>query len=93
MKIVVCVCLFCCRRCGVYTRSSGLISQWIDHMTGVVPWAYRRSTRPHKKIASVRVRWFDHRCKVNSDEFDRVQERTGWRFLLKGVDGPLIPLT
>jgi hypothetical protein len=27
------------------------------------------------------VRWFDHRCKVNSDEFDRVQKRTGGSFL------------
>jgi hypothetical protein len=33
------------------------------------------------ELKGVRVRWFDHRCKVNSDEFDRVQERTGWRFL------------
>jgi abhydrolase domain-containing protein 12 len=34
-----------------------------------------------KEKARVRVQWFDDRCKVNSDEFDRVQERTGWRFL------------
>jgi hypothetical protein len=27
------------------------------------------------------MQWFDHRYKVNSDEFDRVQERTRWRFL------------
>jgi hypothetical protein len=32
-------------------------------------------------IRDVRVRWFDHRCKVNSDEFDRVQKRTGGGFL------------
>jgi hypothetical protein len=31
--------------------------------------------------AAVRVRWFDHRCKVNSDEFDRVRKRTGGSFL------------
>jgi hypothetical protein len=29
-----------CPRCGVYTWSSGLISQWIDHMTCEVSWAY-----------------------------------------------------
>jgi hypothetical protein len=29
----------------------------------------------------VRVRWFDHRCKVNSDEFDRVFWRSDERFL------------
>jgi hypothetical protein len=29
----------------------------------------------------VRVQWFDYWCKVNSDEFDRIQRRTGWRFL------------
>jgi hypothetical protein len=32
-------------------------------------------------VLNVRVRWFDHRCKVNSDEFDRVQKRTGGSFL------------
>ena len=43
MYIVVYACVFClwmCPRCGVYTRSSGLISQWVDHMTSVVSWAY-----------------------------------------------------
>jgi hypothetical protein len=29
-----------CPRCGVYTWSGGLISQWIDHMTCEVSWAY-----------------------------------------------------
>jgi hypothetical protein len=29
---------------------------------------------------TVRVRWFDHRCKVNSDEFDRVFWRSDERF-------------
>jgi hypothetical protein len=33
--------------------------------------------RDENQKAPVRVQWFDHRCKVNSDEFDRVQERTG----------------
>jgi hypothetical protein len=33
-----------CPRCGVYTWSGGLISQWIDHMTCVVSWAYRDSS-------------------------------------------------
>jgi hypothetical protein len=33
--------LWMCPRCGVYTWSSGLISQWIDHMTCEVSWAYR----------------------------------------------------
>jgi hypothetical protein len=32
-------------------------------------------------LTSVRVRWFDHKCKVNSNEFDRVQKRTGGSFL------------
>ena len=44
MYIVVCACVFClsmCPRCGVYTWSSGLISQWVDHMTCVVSWAYK----------------------------------------------------
>jgi 3-oxoacyl-[acyl-carrier protein] reductase len=30
---------------------------------------------------NVRVQWFDHRYKVNSDEFDRVQKRTRGSFL------------
>jgi hypothetical protein len=39
--IVYCVfSLSMCPRCGVYTWSSGLISQWIDHMTCEVSWAY-----------------------------------------------------
>jgi hypothetical protein len=33
----------------------------------------------------VRVQWVDHKCEVNSDEFDKVQERTGWRFLSQVV--------
>jgi hypothetical protein len=31
-------------------------------------------------VTVVRVRWFDHRCKVNSDEFDRVFWRSDERF-------------
>jgi hypothetical protein len=27
-----------------------------------------------KGRGGVRVQWVDHKCKVNSDEFDRVQE-------------------
>jgi hypothetical protein len=47
MYCCICCCVFylwMCPRCGVYTWSSGLISQWIDHMTCEVSWAYNSNS-------------------------------------------------
>jgi hypothetical protein len=49
-------------------------------------WQHERKRKKEEKEAkAVRVQWVDHKCKVNSDEFDRVQRRTRWRFLSQVV--------
>jgi hypothetical protein len=54
---------------------------WTQRYCAPVGLIVGRSRKGPLVAIVVRVRWYDHRCKVNSDEFDRVQKRTGGSFL------------
>jgi hypothetical protein len=59
------VSIWMCPRCGVYTWSSGLISQWIDHMTCEVSWAYITRQLAHAII----TRTYRREGQTHRDEY------------------------